>query len=132
MNKLSVSAIKVKLKKPFPIVRESLDRIGIANKEKKILNPSCYLLHKFMLNDEHEYFVIHFKNLLKLDGKKTNYSEEDNIRQASIARLLENWGLVEIVNEESLPEENVFVFVLPFNDKGEWSIKHKYRIGEQK
>jgi hypothetical protein len=127
MSNVVVPGIEVTLKEHFSIVRESLDRIGIASKEKKILNPSCYLLHK-----RGKYYIIHFKNLLKMDGKETNYSEEDEIRQSSIARLLEDWGLVEIINEDGLPEDNVFVFVLPFKEKAEWQIIHKYSIGSKK
>lgn len=127
MNEITVPGVEVELKEHFSIVRESLDRIGIASKDKKILNPSCYLLHK-----RGKYYIIHFKNLLKLDGKETNYSEEDDIRQASIARLLEDWGLIEILDEEALPEENVFVFVLPFKEKEEWQIIHKYSIGNKR
>lgn len=127
MNDVTVPGIEVALKEHFSIVRESLDRIGIASKDKKILNPSCYLLHK-----RGKYYIIHFKNLLKMDGKETNYSEEDEVRQASIARLLEDWGLIEIVSGQKLPEDNVFVFVLPFRDKEKWQIIHKYSIGNKK
>jgi hypothetical protein len=127
MSEYNVPGIEVDLKEHFSIVRESLDRIGIASKEKKILNPSCYLLHK-----RGKYYIIHFKNLLTMDGKETNYSEEDDIRQASIARLLEDWGLVEIVEDDDLPEDNVFVFVLPFREKDKWQIIHKYSIGSKK
>lgn len=127
MNDVIVPGIEVNLKEHFSIVRESLDRIGIASKEKKILNPSCYLLHK-----RGKYYIIHFKNLLTMDGKETNYSEEDEVRQASIARLLEDWGLVEIVDGQEMPEDNVFVFVLPFRDKDNWQIIHKYSIGNKK
>ncbi len=124
MNK--IPGIEISLKEHFSIVRESLDRIGIANKEKKILNPSCYLLHK-----RGKYYIIHFKNLLQLDGKRTNYSEEDDIRQSSIARLLENWGLISIKNKEELNEKNTFVFVLPYSMKKNWTIIHKYSIGKK-
>ena len=127
MTEIIVPGVEVLLKEHFSIIRESLDRIGIASKDKKILNPSCYLLHK-----RGKYYIIHFKNLLKLDGKETNYSEDDDIRQASIARLLEDWGLIEIKNDSALPEENVFVFVLPYNQKEEWQIIHKYSIGNAK
>ena len=121
---MEVPGIKVKLKKHFSVVRETLDRMGTINKDEKILNPSCYLLHK-----QGEYYIIHFKNLLLMDGLETEYSEDDNIRQTSIAQLLEDWGLVEIVNEEQLTEECVFIFVLPHSKKYEYRIIHKYKIG---
>jgi hypothetical protein len=119
-----VPGIEVELLSHFSIVRESLDRIGIASKDKKILNPSCYLLHK-----KGKYYIIHFKNLLKLDGKETTYSDEDHIRQSSITKLLANWGLVEVIDSKNLTDENVFVFVLPFKQKDKWKIVHKYAIG---
>ena len=128
MNYLNTLGIEVNLKEHFSIVRESLDRIGIANKTKKTLNPSCYLLHK-----RNKYYIIHFKQLLALDGKETNFSEDDACRTVSIARLLENWGLVEIVNPDEFKEiKNTFVFVLSFKDKDSWEIKHKYNIGTSK
>ena len=127
--KLDKLGIEVELREHFSIVRESLDRIGIANKDKKILNPSCYLLHK-----RGKYYIIHFKQLLALDGKQTSFSEDDEIRTASIANLLENWGLVNIINSteevDSMP--NTFVFVLPFSEKKNWEIKHKYNIGNKR
>ena len=120
--------ITVELNQHFSVVRETLDRIGIANRDKKILNPSCYLLHK-----RGKYTISHFKQLLALDGKKTDFSEEDFLRTISIARLLEDWGLVTIIDEEKYEEYgDVFVFVLPFKEKAEWEIKHKYSIGNKK
>jgi hypothetical protein len=124
--KLDKLGIEIKLKEHFSVIRESLDRIGIANKDKKILNPSCYLLHK-----RGKYYIIHFKQLLELDGKTTNFSLEDKIRTISIAFLLKNWGLIDIVNEDEIKHlDRTFVYVLSFKDKCDWEIKHKYQIGK--
>ncbi len=124
---LNKFGIEVELKEHFSVVRESLDRIGIANKTKQILNPSCYLLHK-----KGKYYILHFKQLLALDGKETNFSEDDISRTISIAKLLQNWGLVKILNEDEIKDiASTFVFVLPFKDKPEWLIKHKYQIGKR-
>ena len=117
--------IEVKLKENFSIIRESLDRIGIINREKKVLNPSCYLLHK-----RGSYYIIHFKKLLALDGKKTDISLNDEIRELSIARLLQKWGLVEMIDE--FEDESIFIHVLPYSQKNEYEIKHKYSIGFKK
>jgi len=128
MNELETLGVKVELVKPFSVVRESLDRIGIKNSTKKILNPSCYLLHK-----KGEYFIIHFKQLLALDGKETNFSDDDLKRTVSIAFLLDNWGLVDIVDVDALDDiSTVYISVLPYNEKEEYQIKHKYRIGSKK
>jgi hypothetical protein len=119
--------IEVELNAHFSVIRETCDRIGVANKDKKILNPSCYLLHK-----RGSYTISHFKQLLALDGKKTNFSEDDMKRTVSIARLLEDWGLITIINPDEYEEiDDVFVFVLPFKAKAEWEIKHKYSIGSK-
>jgi len=127
MNDLGV---KVILKEHFSVVRESLDRIGIANKEKKTIMPLCYILHKTNWEtSESEYYIIHFKNLKKLDGDLTYYTKEDEIKQSSIAKLLETWGLVEIINKEELPIKNSFVYVLPHSKKKDWTVNHKYKIG---
>ncbi len=123
--------IRVKLLEHFSVIRESLDRIGIANKEKKTIMPLCYVLHRTNWEtNESEYYIIHFKNLQKLDGESVYYTKEDDIKQSSIARLLENWGLVKIIKKEKLPIKNSFVFVLPYKDKDKWEIKHKYNIGK--
>jgi hypothetical protein len=127
-NLMKEYGIEVELVEHFSVIRETLDRIGIANKEKKILNPSCYLLHK-----RGAYTISHFKQLLALDGKKTNFSEEDFKRAVSIARLLEDWGLITIIDPERYDEvEDTFVFVLPYKQKSDWEIKHKYSIGFKK
>ena len=127
MNELNKLGVKVELKSHFSVIRESLDRVGIANKERKVLNPSCYLLHK-----QGSYYIIHFKQLLGLDGKTINFSEDDMIRTVSIARLLEKWGLVEIINKKEIKDiENTFVFVISHKEKQNWDIKHKYQIGKR-
>lgn len=119
--------IEVEIIPHFSVVRETLERIGIANRQNKVLNPSCYLLHK-----KGRYYIMHFKKLLELDGNETNFSEEDEGRQSAIARLLESWGLVKILNPNILVEYDRSIFVLPFCEKKDWEIIHKYSIGSKK
>lgn len=121
-----VKGIEVTLKTHFNVARETLERIGIVNKKTKTLYPSCYLLHK-----KNRYYIIHFKNLFLLDGKPSDISEEDNLRQTAIAKLLERWGIVEIVSQENVVEKEQypFLFVLGHDKKNEFTIKHKYTIG---
>lgn len=125
--------IKVKLLEHFSVIRESLDRIGIANKEKKTIMPLCYILHKTNWETQtSEYYIIHLKNLKRMDGENIYYTDDDDIKQASVARLLENWGLIKIAEDQELPEKNSFVYVLPYSKKNEWTIEHKYQIGVTK
>lgn len=119
-----INGIEVELTKPFSVVRESLERIGIVNRSKRVINPSCYLLHK-----RGRYYIIHFKNLLELDGKQTTFDDDDAVRQSTIAKLLERWGLVKIIDATLVEEETCHVFVLPFKDKSDYEIVHKYSIG---
>lgn len=121
--------VEVKLNEPFSVVRETLERMGIANHNKKVLYPSCYLLHK-----KDKYYVIHFKNLLALDGKPVdNYTESDDCREKSIALLLQKWGLVDIIDLSKYDKlDPMFIFVLPHDKRRDYEIVHKYSIGNTK
>ena len=89
----------------FLKVRETLTRIGVASRKDKILYQSCHILHK-----QGRYYIVHFKELFALDGKPTNYSENDQARRNTIANLLSEWGLITLVNPESSSE-----LVVPLN-----------------
>ena len=119
--------IEIKLKTPedFLKIRETLTRIGIANNSKKELYQSCHILQK-----QGKYFIVHFKELLKLEGRKVDISKEDIQRRDSIATLLESWELCDIIKGQSLdlPEEHNFR-VISFKQKEDWKLIHKYRIG---
>ena len=86
--------VEVRLKSPedFLKVRETLTRIGVSSKKDKILYQSCHILHK-----QRRYFIVHFKELFALDGKPTNFSDEDKQRRNTISNLLSEWGLVELI-----------------------------------
>lgn len=108
----------------FLKIRETLTRIGIANNKKKMLWQSCHILKK-----QGKYFIVHFKELLKLDGRQVDMTEEDELRRNNIARLLEEWGMVKIVTTGlKFAEENNFR-VLTHSQKADWILKYKYRIG---
>lgn len=112
--------LKIELKTNEKVVQESLGRIGVGDRKKKILYPSCYLLKK-----DGEYYIAHFKEMFLLkDGGYNNISEEDIKRRNAIAFCLKNWGLID-VSEEAMTPHDVFVFVLPYKDKNEWKISHK-------
>ena len=121
--------LEVTLKEPddFLKVRETLTRIGVASRKERKLYQSCHILHK-----RGKYYIVHFKELFALDGKPTNITSNDVQRRNRIAKLLSDWGLVEIVNEsEDLAPLNQ-IKVLSFKDKGEWTLESKYNIGKRK
>ena len=120
----------VGLKEPddFLKVRETLSRIGVASRKEKTLFQSCHILHK-----QGKYYIVHFKELFALDGKDTNLSENDIARRNTIANLLSDWGLVNVVSKsdvESAPLSQIKV--ISFKEKNEWKLETKYNIGKKK
>lgn len=115
----------------FLKVRETLTRIGVASKKDKILYQSCHILHK-----QGHYYIVHFKELFALDGKPTDISENDLSRRNAITKLLEDWGLVEIVNKKQVETpEPIFlsqVKIISHKEKNEWELIPKYNIGKKK
>ncbi len=114
----------------FLKVRETLTRIGVASRKDKILYQSCHILHK-----QGRYYIVHFKELFALDGKPTNYSENDQARRNTIANLLSEWGLIALVNPESSSELVVplnQLKILSFKEKDQWDLTAKYNIGSKR
>ena len=122
--------LEVALKEPddFLKVRETLTRVGVASRKERKLYQSCHILHK-----RGKYYIVHFKELFALDGKPTNITSNDVQRRNRIAKLLSDWGLVEISGEDTgdLAPLNQ-IKVLSFKDKGEWTLESKYNIGKKK
>ena len=124
--------VECTLKDPddFLKIRETLTRIGVASRKDKTLDQSCHILHK-----QGRYFIVHFKELFALDGKPTNFSENDQARRNTITNLLSEWGLIVLVDSEKTAE-----LVLPLNqlkilaykEKEEWTLTAKYNIGSKK
>lgn len=112
----------------FLKVKETLQRIGIANKATKTLSQSCVLLHK-----KGRFYICHFKELFAMDAKHTEVFEDDYLRRNHVAKLLESWGLIKIINQDimTIPceEKPINVYVLPYKDKKDWTLKQKYTIG---
>ena len=123
--------LEVVLNEPddFLKVRETLSRIGVASRKERKLFQSCHILHK-----QGRYFIVHFKELFALDGKHANLTENDIFRRNIIAKLLSDWGLVQIVS--TLREEELAplsqIKVLSFKEKDEWTLETKYNIGKKK
>ena len=115
----------------FLKVRETLTRIGVASRKEKKIYQSCHILHK-----QGKYFIVHFKELFALDGKKTNFSLNDLQRRNRIIQLLVDWGLVSIsdVSVEKISDLAPLnqIKVLSYKEKGEWTLESKYNIGRKK
>ena len=121
--------LEVELKEPddFLKIRETLSRIGVASRKDKILYQSCHILHK-----QGKYFIVHFKELFALDGKDTNLSENDIARRNTIAKLLGDWGLVNVkgILEPIAPLSQIKI--LTYKEKNEWLLETKYNIGKKR
>ena len=121
--------LEVTLNEPddFLKVRETLSRIGVASRKERKLYQSCHLLHK-----KGKYYVVHFKELFALDGKKSSLTDNDIERRNTIAGLLSDWGLVGVVSEPEPKAPLSQIKVLSFNEKDEWILETKYNIGKKK
>ena len=114
----------------FLKIRETLTRIGVASRKDKTLFQSCHILHK-----QGRYFIVHFKELFALDGKPTNFSENDQARRNTIANLLVEWNLIQLVNSEKTATLVVplnQLKILSYKEKEEWVLTAKYNIGNKK
>ena len=113
----------------FLKIRESLTRIGVASNKNKTIYQSCHILHK-----QGRYYIVHFKELFALDGKPSNFGEDDISRRNTIVNLLAEWGLVAPV-DASKSKDPVAplnqIKVLPFNEKNDWNLEAKYNIGKK-
>lgn len=117
-------------KDDFLKVRETLTRIGVASKKEKTLFQSCHILHK-----QGKYYIVHFKELFALDGKATDFGENDVARRNTIANLLEDWELLRIVDPEQTDIPTVSlsqIKILSHKEKGDWQLVPKYNIGGKK
>ena len=122
--------LEVGLKEPddFLKVRETLSRIGVASRKNKTLFQSCHILHK-----QGKYYIVHFKELFALDGKDTNISENDIARRNTIANLLSDWGLINVMGKSTVEAAPLSqIKVISFKEKNEWSLETKYNIGKKK
>jgi len=122
--------LEVTIKQPddFLKVRETLTRIGVASRKDKTLFQSCHILHK-----QGKYYIVHFKELFALDGKTATLSENDIQRRNTIAVLLADWNLIDIVKKEAAENKAPLsqIKVLPFKEKKDWILSAKYNIGKK-
>ena len=122
--------LEVGLNEPddFLKVRETLSRIGVASRKERKLYLSCHILHK-----QGRYYIVHFKELFALDGKRTNISTNDLSRRNTIANLLQDWGLIKIMSESSYEAAPLSqIKILTYKEKNEWLLETKYNIGKKR
>ena len=119
--------LEVSLKEPddFLKIRETLSRIGVASRKERKLYQSCHILHK-----QGRYYIVHFKELFALDGKETNLSENDIARRNTIANLLKDWGLVEVLGTSEPVAPLSQIKIISFKEKSDWLLETKYNIGK--
>ena len=122
------SMLEVTLNEPddFLKIRETLTRIGVASRKDNKLYQSCHILHK-----QGRYFIVHFKELFLLDGKKSNLEENDVARRNTIATLMSDWGLLTVDNKSNLKPIAPLrqIKIISYKDKGQWELCPKYNIG---
>jgi hypothetical protein len=131
MNVLdSLVEVRIAEEEDFLKVKESLTRIGIASRQEKKLFQSCHILHK-----QGKYYIVHFKELFLLDGKPSNFSDEDKGRRNTIVALLAQWGLVKVVDEQQIkaPVTPISqIKIIKHTEKNDWVLEAKYNIGRKK
>jgi hypothetical protein len=112
----------------FLRVIETLTRIGVSSKREKKLFQSCHILHK-----KNKYYIVHFKELFLLDGKMSDFSDNDRARRNKIVALLDEWGLITVVRPDEFEIAPISqIKVIPYKEKEEWELIPKYNIGKRK
>lgn len=132
MSNIIETLLEIKLgeEDDFLKVRETLTRIGVASRKDKTLYQSCHILHK-----QGRFYIVHFKEMFALDGKPSNFTDEDKGRRNTIAKLLEDWGLIKIVDSDRYNAPRAAlnqIKILPHKEKDEWTLVQKYNIGRKK
>lgn len=130
-NSVVDSLLEVSLvdKESFLKIKETLQRIGVASRKEKALYQSCHILHK-----KGKYYIVHFKEMFALDGRPTNFDDNDKARRNRIAKLLTEWGLITVakpLEEDSMCSMNQ-IKVIKYEDKDNWDLVSKYSVGRKK
>jgi len=122
--------IKISEEEDFLKIKETLTRIGVASRKEKKLYQSCHILHK-----QGKYYIVHFKEMFLLDGKPSNFSDEDKGRRNKIAELLQDWGLLKVVELEQIKSPlspMSQIKIINHKEKSEWTLESKYNMGKRK
>ena len=126
----SLVEVKIAEEEDFLKIKETLTRIGVASRKDQKLYQSCHILHK-----QGKYYIVHFKELFALDGKPSDFTSEDRGRRNTIIQLLAEWGLIKVVEEDSIKDPKApmsQVKIIPHKDKENWTLEAKYNIGRKK
>ena len=132
MNDLLNSLVEVKIaeEEDFLKIKETLTRIGVASRKEKKLYQSCHIFHK-----QGKYYIVHFKEMFAIDGKPSNFSEEDKGRRNKIIELLQDWGLLKVVEEKDIKDPLASmsqIKIINHKEKDEWTLEAKYNMGRKK
>jgi hypothetical protein len=132
MNDFLDNLIEVRIaeEEDFLKIKETLTRIGVASRKEKKLYQSCHIFHK-----QGKYYIVHFKEMFAIDGKPSNFSEEDKGRRNKIAELLQDWGLLKIVESERIKEPLASmsqIKIINHKEKNDWTLEAKYNMGRKK
>jgi hypothetical protein len=132
MNELLDKLIEVKIaeEEDFLKIKETLTRIGVASRKEKKLYQSCHIFHK-----QGKYYIVHFKEMFAIDGKPSNFSDEDKGRRNKIAELLQDWGLLKVVESESITDPLASmsqIKIINHKEKYDWTLEAKYNMGRKK
>lgn len=122
--------VRIAEEEDFLKIKETLTRIGVASRKEKKLFQSCHILHK-----KGRYYIVHFKEMFALDGKKSNFSSEDRGRRNKIIELLQDWGLLKVCETEAIKEPLApmsQIKILSHKEKDEWTLETKYNMGKKK
>lgn len=132
MNELLDSLIEVKIaeEEDFLKIKETLTRIGVASRKEKKLYQSCHIFHK-----QGRYYIVHFKEMFLIDGKPSNFSDEDKGRRNKIIALLQDWGLLKVIEPERILEPAASmsqIKIINHKEKNDWTLEAKYNMGRKK
>jgi hypothetical protein len=125
----SLVEVKIAEEEDFLKIKETLTRIGVASRKDKKLYQSCHIFHK-----QGRYFIVHFKEMFSIDGKPSNFSDEDKGRRNKIIELLQDWGLLKVVEADNIKSPVVLmsqIKVLNHKEKSEWTLEAKYNMGRK-
>lgn len=132
MNELLDKLVEVKIgeEEDFLKIKETLTRIGVASRKEKTLYQSCHIFHK-----QGRYYIVHFKEMFAIDGKPSNFTEEDQGRRNKIIELLQDWGLIRVVEQQKIKEPLASISqikIINHKEKSEWNLEVKYSMGRKK
>lgn len=132
MNDLLDSLVEVRFaeEEDFLKIKETLTRIGVASRKERKLYQSCHIFHK-----QGKYYIVHFKEMFLIDGKPSNFSDEDKGRRNKIVQLLQEWGLLKVVDPDLVAEPVASmsqIKIINHKEKNEWTLEAKYNIGRKK